>query len=178
MNEYLPLIRTAAGVPAVTSRIAWPEIETKLGLSLPEDYKELLQGLPPGRYNDQFIDVRHPIFAGSPDRFVSGLKEFSGALKECRDLEKKFGEHAATHLPVYPEPDGILPWGRVEDDWILAWKTAGEPSTWESVAVSFEFRELHPLPGSMSQALYRLVIGETGAEDLDYLSEVRNFVRD
>jgi hypothetical protein len=143
VNEYSPLIRTAAGVPAVTSRIAWPEIETKLGLSLPEDYKE-----------------------------------FSGALKECRDLEKKFGEQAATHLPVYPEPDGILPWGRVEDDWILAWKTAGEPSTWESVGVSFEFRELHPLPGSMSQALYRLIIGETGAEMLDYLSEVRNFVRD
>ncbi|MEV0842268.1 hypothetical protein AB0I55_22360 [Actinocatenispora sera] len=178
MNEYLPLIRGAAGVPEVRSRIAWSEIEAELGLSLPEDYEELLEGLPPGRFNDQFIDVRHPIFAGSSDRFVSGLKEFLGALKEGRDLEKALGDKAATHLAVYPEAGGILPWGRVEDDWIFAWKTAGEPSKWKSVAVSFEFNELYPLPGSMSQALYRLIIGDTGVEELDYLSEMQNFVQD
>jgi hypothetical protein len=82
----------------------WAEIETAVGLRLPEDYKQFSEVFPGGWFR-QFVRVR------KPDRPESGPQQLdSFGMRQLETLRTWRAEGRGQFpYPLYPEPGGLLP---------------------------------------------------------------------
>jgi hypothetical protein len=125
-----------AGLQASEHRFFdWPEIESDLGLRLPADYKLLAASFPAGWFR-RFIRARRP--ERWPDGQVRFLGEFpSDQLKSMREF-RETGEGLFPY-PLFPEPDGVLPWGAIRSPGVAFWLTGpGDPDSWPVVVANEE----------------------------------------
>jgi hypothetical protein len=113
-----------AGEPHV-----WSDVEDRLGLRLPADYRELIAAYGSGTF-DEFLLVLSP-FAAKP-----GLRlEDYGAtmLTTLRDFRASASEDLP--YPLHPDPGGLLPWGYTANGdwgyWIA--DPPSEPDRWRIV---------------------------------------------
>lgn len=113
----------------------WDAVERTLGVALPAQYKELLAVFPPGRFNAPHLVqgsvTVHPPYQvdGVPDQ----LHQFAAELDELRDWR---AEHPAdVPRPVFPEPEGMIPWARASRECLLWTRDSPDPDRW-TVAIS------------------------------------------
>jgi len=118
-----------AGVAADFSRV-----EATLGLSLPDDYKQLVLTYGSGRWQE-FWNVLNPF---TENRFLNLLTQ-SATLRPhdwstldseryCREAEGARYPH-----PIYPEEGGILPWAFTDNGGRFFWLTVGNPQDWATI---------------------------------------------
>jgi hypothetical protein len=124
---------------AVPPAIDWLELERLSGLRFPADYKQLAN-----RYAmleiDAFLDVHH--LGMAPD-IPTMLSQCRQVLDPLRQLNEKYGfiyladgsgsEVRAEPYPVYPEPNGLFPWGATDNGDTLLWLTDADPDRWTIV---------------------------------------------
>lgn len=101
----------------------WSKIEALLGISLPEDYKEFTSLYGTGRI-DNFLWVFNPSSQNENINLATQVRVQLGALSDLQT----FGE--VLPYKLYPEPDGIFPFGITENGDVLYWKTTGQPEAW------------------------------------------------
>jgi hypothetical protein len=113
----------------------WDVVERALGVFLPAEYKELLAVFPPGTFHaprlaDGSVMVQPPYWVdGVPDQLV----QFETELDELRDWRAK--HPADVPRPVFPEPDGMIPWARALRECLLWVRDSPDPDRW-TVAIS------------------------------------------
>lgn len=103
----------------------WSAVEAQLG-KLPTDYKAFLEGFGSGSI-DGFLWVFNPVSANHYLNLIQAKEPVITALKELR----AGGEPCP--YPLYPEPGGLLPFGRTDNGDALFWQTVGEPDKWPVV---------------------------------------------
>jgi hypothetical protein len=123
-----------AGVPMKAGRVFdWPAVERELGTRLPADYKMLAESFPAGWFRD-FVGILPPV---GTDREMSLVDYARGELDALRELRES-GE-ASFPYRLFPEPNGILPWGFVATGGIACWLTGpGDPDEWTVVLATEE----------------------------------------
>jgi hypothetical protein len=101
----------------------WAAVEAAIGLRLPPDYKAFVASYGSGTINS-CLEVVSPF----------GMKEDVrnwwvnwAAFYDC------VAEYEPLPYPIYPQPDGLLPFGTLGDVDILNWRTVGEPEQWPFV---------------------------------------------
>jgi SUKH superfamily protein len=99
----------------------WKVIEKSLGLRLPVAYKELVEILPPGRFQDFVQVIRPGDVTGSRDEF---LGYYAYRLDDMRAWREE--EPSRFPMPIFPEPGGLLPWGTSKRAGLFFWLTDGE----------------------------------------------------
>ena len=110
----------------------WLDAESRLGTSLPEDYKWYVQHYGSGRMDD-FLQVFNPF---TPNLFcqLSLSPESAAGFRLDALREWRRGEFADLFpFPAYPEPCGLLPWGETDGSIWLYWMTKGSPNEWKVV---------------------------------------------
>jgi hypothetical protein len=143
---------TQAGAVALLHRVApprarhhrrtpWLQTEFQLGVRLPADYHELIDDRGPGIVAD--------VVVYGPGARDLGLDLFTWH-EGIRDLMRSISQIACEHLPppLHPEPGGIIPWGVLYGNQIVAWATTTEdPDRWPVVVLApdLESVTLHPL---------------------------------
>lgn len=100
-------------------------VEKRLG-NLPDDYKMFLARYGTGVIN-HFIWVLNPAASNQHLHLVSGGEPVLSALKELRSA----GENCPYAL--YPETQGLLPFGKTDNGDSLFWLRIGEPNKWPVV---------------------------------------------
>jgi hypothetical protein len=123
-DDLLALVPPPAGHPFAYD---WNLVEREMGTPLPADYKWLAEMYGPGEFDDM-LTIHAPSTRGSPTDLVSAAREQADIMRSIREdlLEGR-------PLLVFPEPDGLLAWGKVPTGLSMTWKTSGSPDTWPVV---------------------------------------------
>src|SRR5690349_8113259 len=83
----------------------WAAIEASLGLSLPTDYKKLVESFPDGRFQGA-IRLNRPGDYDNPATEYLGF--YANKLGDMRSA-REFGDGDFPY-PIFPEQGGLLPW--------------------------------------------------------------------
>ncbi|HYQ62613.1 SMI1/KNR4 family protein [Actinophytocola sp.] len=153
VDELLTLVEFGGRV--ARDHFDWKVMEKSIGLRLPSAYKELVEVLPPGHFQD-FVRVTRPgDMGGSRDEF---LGYYAHRLEDMRAW--RTGESDRFPLPIFPEPGGLLPWGRSKQGDLFFWLTDGEnPEDWPVVAAEREFAYWRAFDGGLVDLLVEVVTG-------------------
>lgn len=134
---------------------AWSEVEDRLGLRLPADYRDFATRYGSGTF-DEFLLVLTP-FADKP-----GLRlEDYGAtmLTTMRDFRASGSEELP--YPLQPDPGGLLPWGYTGNGdwgyWIA--DPPSEPDRWRIVLNGSRSTEWWEHPGPLVAFLADVLSG-------------------
>lgn len=135
----------------------WAPIEAELGVVLPQDYKDFTRLYGFGLFLE-FLAVHSPIAKSRHARLVERAREI------CDDLRDEEGPYS-----LWPEPGGLLPFGRTDNGDYLCWVTRGAPSDWVVAVWSRGFYTFEEFNCDLTGFLAGLATGEIRPDDLDEL---------
>jgi hypothetical protein len=102
----------------------WLNVEEKLGLSLPDEYKTII-----GFYGDFYwSDFFHLLNPFSSNKYLNLFTQLEMILEAERDMRKMYPEHYP--LPLYPEANGLLPFFMTDNGDTGFWITYLQPEKW------------------------------------------------
>jgi hypothetical protein len=133
----------------------WEEIEKRLGLQLPQDYKIFVDAYGTGSFGN-FIIVYNPFAENEYLNLFYALDTLHQADQKTRLL----GDPAWTAVhpfELYPAPEGLLPWGcttNLGDTFF--WQIKGHPATWETIFYNLRSGEYEVWKYPISEFLYRI----------------------
>jgi hypothetical protein len=143
----------ATPVEVQVPRDGWEAVERSLGTALPEDYKLFLAIYGTGSVAD-FIWVSNPFSVLRP-----WFPWLSAALwAEHATAEGRGGRSPS--FPLFPAPNGLLPWGHTDNGNKLFWVTEGAPADWVVLVTSPRGGTEDLVLASMSQFLTDICSGE------------------
>lgn len=141
---------------------SWLEVEVALGTTLPTDYKGYINLYGTGElggciwvYNP-FSDIRHG---------QNLLVRVPEVLNIWRSKRARAGEEEYLY-PLYPEPNGLLPWGHVDTGAELFWLTSGAPDEWTVVVNEARGPHFQEFNESMTGFLVSLFAGRLRSDIL------------
>jgi hypothetical protein len=160
--ETLVSIAPPPGEPhEVGSNEGWLEVNRALGTDLPADYKKFIELYGTGVLGG-FLWIYNPF---SKDHNQNLLVRIPEDLNIWRSMRAKYGESECPY-PLYPEPNGILPWGHIDTGSELFWQTNGEPDEWTVVVNEARGPEFEGFNQSMSGFLASLLMGDISSDVL------------
>jgi hypothetical protein len=100
----------------------WIAIESELGTPLPQDYRLFICTYGTGLFANLYI-VLNPF----------SVSEHIALLPAIRTIRETYQEMSHITYPMFPDPGGLLPWGKDENGNFYFWVTKGEPNGWNVV---------------------------------------------
>jgi hypothetical protein len=101
----------------------WPEIESKLGIQLPEDYKSYINYYGTGRISN-FLWIFNPF---SKNENLNLIHQVAFQHKIYSDLKNY---HEEIPYKLYPDTNGIIPFGMTDNGDILFWIPSEISENW------------------------------------------------
>lgn len=114
--------------PSETGKMEnWIDLEKRLGIKLPNDYKEYISTYGTGRIDD-FLWVLNPFSKYSNANLIDDIEHFQWAYGELR---KEFPEDYPR--PPFPENDSLITWGETDNGDYLFWiyDKNQDPNEWK-----------------------------------------------
>ncbi|MEO6083595.1 MAG: hypothetical protein ABIQ18_10880 [Umezawaea sp.] len=143
----------------------WPDVEERIGVTLPEDYKRLMAVFPSGIF-DGYLELVNPAQSGATLRQF--VREFEDKLDHVREWRQK----GTVPHPVVPEPGGIVPWGEGAEGQSFFWLPSSDQSAeWSVVYCDDAFSVWEAYDGTVSEFLVDLLGGRVRSDLLDYEPE-------
>jgi hypothetical protein len=130
----------------------WRSTEEKLGLMLPGDYRDFIFTYGTGLFA-RFFRVYNP-FATGPMALFSSVQE---TCEWRRQTKKDFPDRVP--YPIYPERQGILPWGNDENGHDYYWFTKGAPDDWTVLSDNVRGSGFAEHECSMTEYLLGVLLG-------------------
>lgn len=128
--------------------------ERLLGLTLPDDFKELLRVIPMGKYAGTVL-VSPPTATGHLGDLTYPYREHLKTLRSLKGKEKLY--------PIYPELPGLLPWAKCRGQlaghvyWLA---DRGDPNDWPVVLTNTALERWEQYDVGAVEFLTALVKGE------------------
>lgn len=137
----------------------WAVIEGSLDLRLPLDYKLLVERFSPGVFQG-LVRLNRPGDGDHPmDEFFGANDMQLGEMRGFREAAQGVFPH-----PIYPEPGGLVPWGRGPLGGPLCWLTEeADPNAWPVVVVDEHYMAWQVFPGGVCDFLTAVVEGRFGS---------------
>lgn len=133
----------------VVNHFDWSAVESSIGLTLPDDYKALVEIFPDGRFQGFIRLIRPGAVGSSPAEY---LGYYAQRLLDMRGWRED--EPDRFPYPIFPEPGGLLPWGVSHRAGLLFWLTEGDdPNKWPIVVAHPEFEHWATHDGPVSAFL-------------------------
>ena len=137
---------------------AWEKCEARLGLSLPPDYKALIDSYGTGSFGGM-ITLYNP-FATNPEfNLLYALDTLHQAERQTR-IGVDHVWTVVNPFELYPALAGLLPWGYAESfRHMFFWRVSGPPQSWETIFYLLGSGEYEVWKIPMTELLYRLPSG-------------------
>ena len=104
----------------------WAAVETRLGLVLPSDFKQIITTYGSGKFFG-FISVHSPFATNQRWSLEYQLRLQSENFRQY--AREGFG----VPFPIYPERSGLVEFGTTENCQCLTWLSKGKPEDWSLV---------------------------------------------
>lgn len=132
----------------------WAAVESQIGTELPSDYRAFIDAYGHVRLDD-FLQIFSPFAPANSGNLVT---ESTSVLSAYRTLRAAFADEMP--LPAFPEPGGLLPFGRTDNGDDLYWRTIGRPDDWPIVIFGARERDHQQIDRNTTGLLLALLTGE------------------
>lgn len=137
---------------------AWEKIGQRLGVTLPQDYKDLIDHYGTGTFSDSII-ILNP-FAENESLNLFHTLETHHRATQMAQLVVDPAWTAIQPFELYPAPQGLLPWGAtVNYEKIFFWQVDGAPEKWVTVFYNLRNGEYEVWKMPCTNLLARLFSG-------------------
>jgi hypothetical protein len=111
---------------------AWEKIDQRLGLTLPQDYKDIIDHYGTGTFNN-FITLYNPFAENESLNLFHALETHHRASQMAQHMIDS--PWTALHpFELYPAHQGLLPWGMATSfEKIFFWQIKGAPKNWNTI---------------------------------------------
>lgn len=150
ITKLLALVKPPATPSEIGSIKEWKRVEKKLGVALPEDYREFVFHFGSGLFAN-FIRVFNPF---SEDQYISLVPSVMRICDINRHLKESEGDEEVPY-PIYPEKGGILPWGNDENGNTFYWLAERSPEVWPVVLGAGRSRQWERFDCDLTTFLYK-----------------------
>lgn len=131
---------------AVRDEAAWQTLEQQHQLIFPSDFKQFIGVYGTGTIVD-FITIFNPFSTYESANFFHNMNF-------VLPNERRFQQ---IPLPLYPEPNGLLPFANTYDGDNLWWQTTGAPDEWHTVITRVKSDEYERYPLTMTEFFTNLI---------------------
>jgi hypothetical protein len=147
--QLLTLLPPPAHPRDTGSSQQWLAVEAQLHSALPADYKAYIDTYGTGVIG--YLVRPHSPFATAPlfDLFA----QIEAISHTRRSYAATFGTDWCPY-PLYPEPEGLLPWGNTLDGDTLFWQRRGSADSWPTIIAEVKSKTFETFTGSMTEFLY------------------------
>jgi SUKH superfamily protein len=132
----------------------WSRCERALRLSLPNDYRALIERYGTVVYGD-FISIFNPKAKSTYFNLVDQAERIPRGERELRD---KYGSVEVPYR-LFPELGGLLPFGYTGNGDTILWLTRGMPSRWTVVVNGSRSSDYEELPMNTTSFLAGVLSG-------------------
>ena len=142
----------------------WTQVEAALGTELPTDYKALVNAYGAGWFGN-YLTVYDPFHPAH--RYPSVLSVFKKSYDERLLVlaEREIVYDYERRFLFSPDANGLLPWGKDDNNGLFCWLTVGAPDTWQTIVLSDDWDIFVQYPQT---AVAFLVSWLTGRVDPDF----------
>lgn len=144
--------------PPAAPRLAfagpWEPIEAELGVTLPQDYKDFVRLYGDGTFFE-VMGIHLPVALSRHAQLVPEVRAICDALRTQDDLP----------YALWPEPGGLLPFGKTDYGDYLCWLTRGLPADWGVVVWGRGFMTFEAFDCDLTDFLTGLATGEILPEE-------------
>lgn len=158
MSNYFELLKQVllkADVPYnCGTEEQWNIFQDEVGIEFPSDYKEIINYYGTGGI-DNFLWFLTPF---ETDKNVNYSFKMSVMLDAYAESKRKFPEYFSYN--IFPEENGLLPWGYTDNGDELYWKTASDTDDWEIVVYESRSPEAYHYKMGLAEFLYKLICKE------------------
>jgi hypothetical protein len=134
---------------AISDPDKWQEVEAKLTVPFPSDYKEFIGYYGAGVIGN-FVVVYNPFSPHKPANFFRYM-DFS------LEIERKFH---FLDFPLFPELGGLLPFASTYNGDHLYWLTEGQPDNWKVVVREVKSKNYELYSYGMVDLFLRLIVAD------------------
>jgi hypothetical protein len=134
----------------------WEPIEAELGTSLPQDYKDFARIYGRG-YFMEFLGINIPRSKNPNTRFEVQVRRVCESFADWRDDELPY--------PLWPHPEGLVPFGGTDDGDSLFWLARGAPDDWRVVVWDRGMQEFEALDCGLTDFLAGLATGRVAPKE-------------
>lgn len=103
------------------------QVASTLGTELPSDYMAFIARYGTGRISG-FLWVCNPF---EQNLHLNQLSKYRLILDGDRELRESWPDDVSE--PLFPEPNGLLPWAATDNGDRLYWRIKGDPDSWSVV---------------------------------------------
>lgn len=157
--------------------VDWSLLAAMMGVQLPDDYQRYCSVFPPGDFQS-WLAVIVPIPGLPYQKFIDDLVVLADHWTSMAGgrAQTYAGQNKPAHASwpaMFPTPGGLIPWGFIEQDWILCWEpSARPPKTWPSILCTLMYDRLtYRFNGTMTQCIGSLISDPNIFPLLSYVAE-------
>lgn len=132
----------------------WNEIELKLGIKLPTDYKEFINRYGIGSINN-FLWVLDPFTPNSNLNLMEKGKE----IREAYDILKNEFPKDFTH-DMFPSDRGLLPCAITDNGDEIYWLTSNIVDEWNIIVYESRSSDYYEYNMGLAEFLYKILVKE------------------
>jgi len=143
----------------------WLEVEQKLGLSLPSDFRDFVLTYGTGRFA-KFYVIYSPF---STSEYSNLYWNIEWLCKTERQFKRDWPE-TVPYL-IYPDRPGLLPWGGDDNGNYYFWLMDGPPDTWQVISNEVRGEGYREYGRCMTDFLFEILTGKIQALAGDYPRE-------
>lgn len=108
----------------------WKAIEQDVGIRFPDEYRAIAEKYGSGEFLSGTLEIANPF-----DPAYGTWLQYE--LKKLRHAQEDSPEEVP--YAVFPDPDGLFPFGRDDNGNRFYWRMSGEPNSWPVICRSSEY---------------------------------------
>ena len=162
LNKLLNVLPAPTSPVETVDSAQWEIFELSTGITLPNDYKAYLGIFGTGVVGD-VITPYNPFCKRTLLRASYTCRNWMGQAITLSRHKQQFGTEVFPY-PLYPETNGVLPWGATDNGDQLFWLTTGSPNEWNVVINEVRSSIFEHFTCSMTEFLHELITGTIQSE--------------
>ncbi|MGL6076475.1 MAG: SMI1/KNR4 family protein [Fimbriiglobus sp.] len=149
--------------PSRVVRRDWSLIEARIGCSLPQDFKDVVDSFGLGQWREWLIPFG-PQFL--PDCYDINIAPWEMIEGEVSFLKSLTSEERAADFPFdyFPENNGLFPFATTVQADRLCWQMSGKPNEWPMVVCASRDTAYRVYQMSFTDFLAAFLLGKLGCE--------------
>jgi len=151
LQKICKILEPGAKVFNIGNETGWKQLQLDMNIVLPTDYKEYIKIYGTSCIDD-FLWVLNPFCMNENINFIQKGESIIDAYKTLRKSHPNIFRYN-----IFPEKNGLLPWGFTDNGQELYWKTGSAPDEWSVVVCEYDCYEYKMC---MTEFLYKILSGE------------------